>query len=328
MTAPICRRDERRRSSRSAACACSASTYYGKRHLTTRQGNVKTPADMVGFKLRVPPVDVFKAMAEAWGARATPMNFDELYLALNQNVVDGQENPLPTIKSAQVRRGAEVPRADRAHHHAAPRHRERGVLDRGSRPPTARSSTTRSRTAPPGRTGARRRRKRRSSTPSRAAGMTVIEPDVDSFRKPVLATPCRSSSRAKWGKGTFDKLGRCAGPHDSGSAARALDALVRRALRRRCCWRCSPACSLGVVLPAASIDPLDLDRRARATTCSSGAVLVGWIVATRRRSHIRISDLRRPAAARRRARGLEIADPGCWRRRRSRRCCVRCYGSG
>ena len=103
-------------------------TYYGTRHITTTSKEVKSPADLAGFKLRVPENDVFKAMAEAWGARPTPMNFGELYLALKQNVVDGQENPLPTIKSGQVRRSAEVPGAVRPHHHAAAGRRERGVL--------------------------------------------------------------------------------------------------------------------------------------------------------------------------------------------------------
>ena len=76
-------------------------TYYGTRHITTTSKEVRSPADMVGFKLRVPENDVFKAMAEAWGAKPTPMNFGELYLALKQNVVDGQENPLPTIKAGK-----------------------------------------------------------------------------------------------------------------------------------------------------------------------------------------------------------------------------------
>ncbi len=58
--------------------------------------------DMAGFKLRVPPVDTFRAMAEGVGARATPINFNELYLALSQGAVDGQENPLPTIASAKL----------------------------------------------------------------------------------------------------------------------------------------------------------------------------------------------------------------------------------
>ena len=47
-------------------------------------------------------VDTFRAMTEAWGARPTPLNFSELYLALSQGAVDGQENPLPTIQSAKL----------------------------------------------------------------------------------------------------------------------------------------------------------------------------------------------------------------------------------
>jgi tripartite ATP-independent transporter DctP family solute receptor len=74
-------------------------TYYGKRHLTTGNRPVRVPADMAGFKLRVPPVDVFQAMAGAWGARATPIAFPELYLALSQGAVDGQENPLEIVDS-------------------------------------------------------------------------------------------------------------------------------------------------------------------------------------------------------------------------------------
>ena len=56
---------------------------------------------MKGFKLRIPEVDTFRAMAEAWGARPTPLNIGELYLALSQGAVDGQENPLPTIQSSK-----------------------------------------------------------------------------------------------------------------------------------------------------------------------------------------------------------------------------------
>ena len=134
---------------------------------------------MVGFKLRVPENDVFKAMAEAWGAKPTPMNFGELYLALKQNVVDGQENPLPTIKAGQVRRGAEIPGAYRPHHHAAARGRERGVLagavagrpqDRRRRDQGGHRLAER---------GADRSRRKRWSTHSRQAGMTVITPDVE-----------------------------------------------------------------------------------------------------------------------------------------------------
>ncbi len=76
-------------------------TYYGIRQLTTTDKEVRSVADMKGFKLRVPENEVFMAMAKSWGAKPTPMNFNELYLALKQHVVDGQENPLPTIDAAK-----------------------------------------------------------------------------------------------------------------------------------------------------------------------------------------------------------------------------------
>lgn len=76
-------------------------TYYGARQLTTTNKEIRSVADMKDFKLRVPENEVFLAMAESWGAKPTPMNFNELYLALKQNVVDGEENPLPTIENAK-----------------------------------------------------------------------------------------------------------------------------------------------------------------------------------------------------------------------------------
>lgn len=75
--------------------------YYGKRNVTTTSKEIKSVDDMKGFKLRVPESAVYIAFAEAWGAKPTPITFGELYLALKQSVVDGQENPLPTIWSAK-----------------------------------------------------------------------------------------------------------------------------------------------------------------------------------------------------------------------------------
>ena len=76
--------------------------YYGTRHLTTSNRPVKTVDDAKGLKVRVPENDVFKAMAESWGAKPTPMNFGELYLALKQGVVDGQENPISTFYPVKI----------------------------------------------------------------------------------------------------------------------------------------------------------------------------------------------------------------------------------
>lgn len=73
-----------------------ALNYYGQRHLTANR-EIKTPEDMKGMKLRVPPAPLFLMFTKSVGANATPIAFAEVYLALQNKTVDGQENPLPTI---------------------------------------------------------------------------------------------------------------------------------------------------------------------------------------------------------------------------------------
>lgn len=178
--------------------------YYGTRHVTTSSKEVKTLDDMKGLKLRVPENDVFRAMAEAWGAKPTPMNFNELYLALKQGVVDGQENPLPTIKSGKfhevqkyivltghimtprlvvVNEAAwqKIPAADRKVVEDAMKSamnwadeqiisQEKSLLDE-----------------------------------FKAAGVTIVQPDVAAFRRATLAA-VPPKFEAKWGKGTYESI--------------------------------------------------------------------------------------------------------------------------
>jgi tripartite ATP-independent transporter DctP family solute receptor len=74
----------------------TALTYYGQRHVTANKA-INKPEDMKGMKLRVPPAPLFLMFTKSVGANATPIAFAEVYLALQQGTVDGQENPLPTI---------------------------------------------------------------------------------------------------------------------------------------------------------------------------------------------------------------------------------------
>ena len=75
-----------------------AFTYYGARHSTANKA-INTPADMRAMKLRVPQAPLYLMFAKAVGANATPIAFAEVYLALQNKTVDGQENPLPTIQA-------------------------------------------------------------------------------------------------------------------------------------------------------------------------------------------------------------------------------------
>jgi tripartite ATP-independent transporter DctP family solute receptor len=72
-------------------------TYYGARHVTANKP-ILTPADMKGLKIRVPNAPAYVMFPKVAGANPTPMAFSEVYLALQQKVVDAQENPLPTIQ--------------------------------------------------------------------------------------------------------------------------------------------------------------------------------------------------------------------------------------
>lgn len=71
--------------------------YYGTRYLTNSKRPVKAPADVQGLKLRTPTQPMNMAIVKAWGGNPTPMSLSEVYLALQQGVADGQENPIPTI---------------------------------------------------------------------------------------------------------------------------------------------------------------------------------------------------------------------------------------
>lgn len=71
----------------------------GFRHLTTSTREVKTPADARGLKIRTMENQVHMQAWSAAGVLPTPMAFSELPPALQQGVVDGQENPIPVILS-------------------------------------------------------------------------------------------------------------------------------------------------------------------------------------------------------------------------------------
>jgi tripartite ATP-independent transporter DctP family solute receptor len=71
----------------------------GVRNVTNNKRPIATPEDLEGVKLRTMKVPAHVATFEALGANPTPMNFGEVYSALQQGVIDGQENPLAIITS-------------------------------------------------------------------------------------------------------------------------------------------------------------------------------------------------------------------------------------
>lgn len=71
----------------------------GPRNLTSNR-EIKSPDDLNGLKLRVPNVPLFVDVWKTLGAQPTPMAFSEVFTSLQNGTIDGQENPLALIKSA------------------------------------------------------------------------------------------------------------------------------------------------------------------------------------------------------------------------------------
>ena len=73
----------------------------GFRHMTNSKRDVKEPADLKGLRMRTMENPVHIAAYKGLGIITTPMAFPEVFTALQQGTVDGQENPLPVIMSAK-----------------------------------------------------------------------------------------------------------------------------------------------------------------------------------------------------------------------------------
>ena len=178
--------------------------YYGSRHITSTSREIRGVADMKDFKLRVPENEVFLAMAQTWGAKPTPMNFNELYLALKQNVVDGQENPLPTIESGKffevqkylvltghIITPLMVLMNENAYQKLSASQKK--ALEEAMAEGIAWNNRE------------ILKREMELADIFKAGGMTVITPDPDEFRKPILEVLPKKFENT-WGKGMWDRI--------------------------------------------------------------------------------------------------------------------------
>ena len=74
----------------------------GFRQITASTHGIAKPEDLKGFKIRVPPAPILTSLFTALGAGPTPINFSELYSALQTHIVEGQENPLAIIATTRL----------------------------------------------------------------------------------------------------------------------------------------------------------------------------------------------------------------------------------
>ena len=75
---------------------------HGFRQITMKSKPINGPNDLKGVKIRLPVAPLFISLFKALGASPTPINFGEVYSALQTGLVDGQENPLILIDTAKL----------------------------------------------------------------------------------------------------------------------------------------------------------------------------------------------------------------------------------
>ncbi|TYP55449.1 TRAP transporter substrate-binding protein [Thermosediminibacter litoriperuensis] len=73
----------------------------GFRHVTNNSKPIEKPEDLKGMKIRTMENPVHMATFKVMGADPTPMAFGELFTALQQGTIDGQENPLPIVETSK-----------------------------------------------------------------------------------------------------------------------------------------------------------------------------------------------------------------------------------
>ena len=181
-----------------------ALTYYGQRHVTANKA-IEKPEDMKGMKLRVPPAPLFLMFTKSVGANATPIAFAEVYLALQQGTVDGQENPLPTVLAKKF---YEV----QTHVNLTGHITESLLTSVGGHVWSSLSEEDKAvfvdvlKQAASNATDAIRASEQKLADEFRKLGKTVVEPDRAAFREAAIPLHNDPESGAGWTKEEYDEL--------------------------------------------------------------------------------------------------------------------------
>jgi tripartite ATP-independent transporter DctP family solute receptor len=177
---------------------------FGQRHLTTASTPVYTPEDMKGLKIRVQPTTIYLEMIKAMGANPTPIDWKEVYLSLQTGVVDGQENPVGVIYSAKlyevqdylmltghITQNQVVIINEPFFQSLAPEHQRvlrEAIIEAGDYQNALIEQ------------GAAEDLEKLT-----AAGMTVVEPDIEAFR--AATANIYKLFENQWGAGLFERMG-------------------------------------------------------------------------------------------------------------------------
>jgi tripartite ATP-independent transporter DctP family solute receptor len=174
------------------------------RQLTTANRRVLTPNDMKGLKVRVPETPAILEVMKAWGAAPTPVPAAELYLAMKQGLVDGQDNGFDAIAGAKyfevqkyamridyIQSGLMVLIAADKWARLSPAHQKAMTEAAVATEKWASQMTSEVAT--------------KSIETLKANGMEVVEPDLAAFRKTADEATAKFDGQL-WSKGTLEKI--------------------------------------------------------------------------------------------------------------------------
>lgn len=174
------------------------------RQLTTANRKVLKPEDMKGLKVRVPETPTILEVMKAWGASPTPISAAELYLAMKQGLVDGQDNGFDAIAGAKyyevqkyamridyIQSGLMVLIAADKWARLSPA-QQKAMTDAVNETEKWASKMTWDVAE-------------KSLATLRAAGMEIVEPDLGPFRKSAEEVTRRFDGEM-WAKGTVEKI--------------------------------------------------------------------------------------------------------------------------
>jgi tripartite ATP-independent transporter DctP family solute receptor len=180
--------------------------YLGTRQVNLREARtVRTPANLKDVKLRMPSSKDWLFLGDALGATATPMAFGEVYLALKNGTIDGQDNPLPTTRAAKFYEvtkqivltnhlvdGLFIAIASKAYQALTPAQRQK--VNAAAQAAASFNNDNRI------------KEEAQLVEFFKKEGLQITTPDVDAFRKTVQASYQHSDYATVWPKGLVERI--------------------------------------------------------------------------------------------------------------------------
>ena len=183
-----------------------STAYLGTRQVNLREArNVRTPADLKGIKLRMPGSKEWLFLGETLGATATPLAFGEVYMGLKTGTIDGQDNPLPTVRAAKF---YEVTKQLVLTNHLV----DSLFIAIASKTWNGMTATQKQAVKAAAQAAATFNNDNRIKEEAqiidffKQQGLQVSTPDVEAFRKSVQDTYAKSDYAKVWPKGMLDRI--------------------------------------------------------------------------------------------------------------------------